>query len=234
MIHLFRERSDDWLRFRKQYVSATETASLVGVNSYLSANKLLKEKSSEGFDRLDNRHMRDGRAAEQMTFALLEEAGWHLDKLSPKGYALVFTDENLGLSSTPDNFRWDVPAVVEVKKTSKMNFEKNWMGTSPPLRYLSQVQTQMHTANFTKAFLVCTMMEDDIPISIYEISYSPDYITMLAEGMVKFKEAKGTGKMTINADTKQQATDALHRSYEFKGIFRFGSEETDLGELFNG
>jgi putative phage-type endonuclease len=233
MIFMFEERSDSWLTFRKDYISATEVGSLVGVNSYLTANQLMKQKNSTTIDRVDNRHIRDGLISEAATFKALELLGWKLDNLSPKGQVLVFTDEDRKLSSTPDNFRWDIPSVVEVKKTTRENFEKNWMGSCPPLRYLAQVQAQMHTTGFKRGFLACIALEDDIPVSIYDVRYSPEFIYLIDEALVKFRAATSGSRFIIREAVKQQAVDALSRSYDYLGVFRHGTgSELSLEELF--
>lgn len=229
MIHMFKERSEEWLAFRKKYISATEAPSIVGLNSYLSANQLIAEKSEVGSKKLDNHHMRDGRGAEAMSFVLLEEMGWKLDKLAPKGHTLVFTDDKLGLSSTPDNFRWDIPAVVEVKKVAgydrfgnKANyFLKNWSGDCPPLRYLTQIQVQMHTTGFDLGYLACTLFEDDAPIAVYKVKYSKEFIDILGEGLNKYRKAVRGKRYLIKDDFKEQAAELLKQSYEFEGVHRF-------------
>ncbi len=242
MIYMFTERSDEWLDFRKGKVSATEVASLLGLNSYLSMNQLYQQKHSTSRDKLDNPHLRDGRAAESLSFALLSEMGWKLNKLSPEGNVLVFTDEEFGLSSTPDSFRWDgEPAVVEVKKVSKSTrdenpliyFEKNWSGGTPPPRYLAQVQMQMHTTGIKLGYLTCVVLEDNIPISIYKVNYSPSFIAMVKEALVRFRAATPGKKLIVKEAIRTQAMEALERSFEFIGVFRHNSStDIDLTELF--
>lgn len=229
MMYMFTAKSTEWLDFRKERVSATEAASLVGVNSYLTANKLLTQKRSGDNDFIDNEHIWDGYVAEPAIFKMLELMGWDIDGLAPRGHVLVF--EKDGLCSTPDNFRWDVRAVVEAKKTLKHNFEKNWMGTCPPLRYLSQVQVQMHTTGMDKAFLVCTTFEDNIPLAVYEVDYMPPYIELLKESLFEFRKLlhQDKAKLVKTTKEKQFATDLLLGTYTFLGLFRRG-KKVDLTE----
>lgn len=229
-MHLFAERSDAWLAFRKQHVSATEIGSLLGVNSYLTVNQLIRQKLSPSVDRLDNRHIRDGLAAEAMTFKLLEMQGWALSNLAPAGHSLVFTDHMRGLSSTPDNFRWDgeQPAVVEVKKTTRNNFEKNWMGTTPPLRYLAQVQMQMHTTGMDQGYLCCIALEDNVPLSIYRVFKVP-LEDIYDEMLVKYREALGSGKsLRVPTKIREKAVALLESSWSFIGVYRHPDTEESV------
>jgi hypothetical protein len=233
MIYMFAERSAEWLKFRTGYLSATEIGSLVGVNSYMTANQLKKQKENPNGEPLDNKHIRDGLISEAAVFSALKLLGWSLGKLAPDGFSLVFTDEEHKLSSTPDNFRWDgQPAVVEVKKTTKDNFVKNWMGSTPPLRYLAQVQAQMHTTGMRKGFLCCIALEDNIPLSVYEIQYSEAFMELVIEAAVRFRDPTAK-KLIIKDEIRQQAVDYLERSFQFEGIYRHGSEDViDLAEIF--
>ena len=223
-MYLFGERSDEWLKFRMNYISATEVASLVGMNSYLSANQLLFAKRSKDIDRLDNEHLRDGLIMEPAVFKGLELLGWDVDTLSPRKRSLVFTDEVLKLSSTPDNFRWDVPALIEAKKTRADSFYSNWAGKCPPLRYIVQTQVQMHTTGMPTCFLVCTYMTDDIPLSVYKITYSKEFIDSVSTLLPAFREALGieNGKIRIPTSVREGIAAILKGTYSFEGIFRHG------------
>jgi hypothetical protein len=232
MMYMMPARSEEWLTFRKGYVSATEVASLVGVNSYLSMSKLHKQKNSTSLDKIDNAHMRDGRAAEGASYLILQEMGWKLEPLAPRGEVMVFTDESLKISSTPDIFRWNPPAVVEVKKTTRKNFEANWCGTLPPLRYLAQIQVQMHTTQLHEGYLCCVVFEDDIPISIYKVVYSPKFIELVGEQLTVYRDSSSEAKKLVKGVVKKEATKLLTESFIYDGIYRFGGREADLEEIF--
>lgn len=221
---MFAERSDEWLTFRKRYISATEAASIVGLNSYMTANQMLHSKRSTNIDKIDNMHLRDGLMMEPAVFKGLSILGWDVKAVAPEGHVLVYTDEENRLSATPDNFRWDIRSLIEVKKTSELNFYKNWMGGLPPLRYLTQTQVQMHTTGFRVAYLVCTHLEDNIPLSVYKVNYSPEFMELLIQKSHAFWKtlASDTKRITVSTEEKEFATGLLKDTYTFEGIFRHG------------
>jgi len=199
----------------------------------MTANQMLTYKRSTNIDRIDNMHLRDGLMMEPAIFKGLELAGWDIRHIAPDGHVVVYTDEDNRLSATPDNFRWDDRALIEVKKTSEANFYKNWMGGLPPLRYLTQVQVQMHTTGFRHTYLVCTHMEDNIPLSIYRVDYSLPFMELLIRKAHAFWEVLNspTKRITVSTEEKEFAANLLREVFTFEGLYRHGglvyTEETD-------
>ncbi len=239
MIHQFTARSAEWLEFRKNYITATEAPSLMGLNDYLSLNQLVRQKKTDNLDSIDNAHMRDGRAAEGAAVILLEEMGWDVSSMAPKGQVLVYTDPKELFSATPDFYKLQgdvVESVIEIKKTTEHGFVKNWIGSTPPLRYLTQVQLQMFTSEFKKAYLCCVMFADDMPISIYQIEPNQEFIELVTEEAERFKTLKPDKMHRVPSTLKEKATELLLGSYKYIGTFRFDgkTEHTDVRHTTEG
>ncbi len=226
MILCYAERGEAWLKARKGYISATELSSLMGLNSYQTANKLYADKQIAEVEPLDNPFIWDGLRLEPAAIRSVELLGWQVDTLAPKGHVLMFTDEKMGLSSTPDAFRFDIPSVVEAKSTTQEHFENHWQGQTPPLRYVTQVQAQMHTTTMSKGFLICVVARPNIPVSIYEIEYSPEFMAMADEAIKKFKTDPPTkGKrFKIRENFTEEAVFLLEQSVKHLGTFQWGGD----------
>ncbi len=244
MIHQFTARSKEWLEFRKNYITATEAPSLLGLNDYLSLNQLVRQKNSDNMDSIDNAHMRDGRAAEGAAVILLEEMGWAVSSMAPKGKVLVYTDPKNLFSATPDFYKlYDhhplseclkaITAVIEIKKTTEHGFVKNWVGSTPPLRYLTQVQLQMFTSGIGSGYLCCVMFADDMPISIYEIRPNQEFIDLVTQEAERFRTLKPDKMHRVSSSLREKAIELLLSSYRYVGTFRFDgkTEHVDEKEL---
>lgn len=239
--YMFKQGSDEWLNFRQKYVTATEISSLLGVNSYQTANKLLERKKSGKVDKVDDHYMRDGRAGEALVFRLLEEKGWDLEPLAPKGHVLVFTDLLDCVSSTPDNFVWTggVPAVIEAKTTTAENFKNHWNGETPPLRYIAQVHAQLHTSHTKEGFLVCATLEPNIPLSIYRITNknTPEIMNLVYKMLEMYQACWEDGSsLRVPKAVRERAVQLLSESAEFVEVGRHPNtpehKSISLEELF--
>lgn len=226
---MFTARGDEWLTFRKSYISATEASALLGLNSYMSANQLLQSKRGVGLDKLDNQHLRDGLMMEPAIFTGLSLLGWDIQAVAPEGKVLVYVNEETRVSATPDNFRWDKRALIEAKKTTVANFYKNWVGDLPPLRYLTQTQMQMHVTGFKTAYLVCTCLVDNLPLSVYKVDYSKDFMNMVEDEVWKFFKAmdEGVSKIMVRATEREKSAALLKSTYKFEGVYRHGGLSSD-------
>lgn len=231
-MYLFKSRSPEWLAFRKKYITATELGTLLGVNSYQSPSQLLKEKSTKENESLNNKYIYLGLAAEPMVFQILKMHGWELDVLVPEGKSLVFTDNELGLSSTPDNFRWDgtEPAIVEVKTTSEANFLKNWTGSMPPIRYIAQVYAQMVTTGMRLGYLVCTTATPEIPVSVYRLTKpeganGKDFEDSVGTLIGNFNIARGMKRFITPKEMTEEASKIFNNMWSFEGILKYEGEE---------
>lgn len=209
MILKFKAGSEEWLKARLNFITATEAGSVVGVNPYASAAKMMRRK--EVPDKLHNKYLRAGKIYEPAVIAGLKvDLGWDVGYLDSTGESsYIFTDQDSPLSATPDAWRWDEPALIEAKTTRKANFEKYWrLGDAPPW-YLSQVQVQMLCTNMPKAYLVCMLALEDPVFSIVEVERCYEFGELAQDFASKFHRRE---LIRVPDGTKEKATILLKNS----------------------
>ncbi len=98
----FTNGSPEWLHKRRQYLTATEVASLFGLNPYKSANKLIKSKliPEPPFDSI---HMRAGRIFESSVFMDLRERGI-IAKQPGDGNVVMIAHDTVKISASLDGY----------------------------------------------------------------------------------------------------------------------------------
>lgn len=239
MINKFKVGSPLWLKFREQFVTATEVASLLGVNSYMTASQLYNSKMNPSS--INNQYLRDGKILEPAVVQALQiDLGMDISAPCEAGYTLIFSDPVNRISSTPDAFYWGPgePAVVECKTTSVENFEKNWRAGNPPLRYLTQILVQMYTVGMQEGYLACIAIRPNIPLAVYKIQYSKDFEKLMFKRVSEFWAAAEIGKtITTTKAVREKATEILKAATTLVGFYEFQNadksfDELDLNNLF--
>ena len=225
MIFKFKAGDPQWLELRCKYITATESASLFGLNSYMSANQVYQQKHTK--DKLANRFLRDGKILESAVLqAIREDHGWWVEGLGGTDGNTVYTLNHAPISATPDAFRWDDPSIVECKTTSLESFDKNWRTGNPPLRYVAQVQVQMMVTGMLKGFLCCIAATPDIPLAVYQIDYCPMFTSRLVELVEEYGliHANG-GTIRVRSEDKRLGLECLSRSVNLVSLTRFTEDE---------
>lgn len=190
----FKNRSDDWLEFRRKYITATEASSVVGVYPYVSMRKMLEDKKTPS-EKLHNPFLRAGLGYEPSVLEFIRvDLGWQVSSLLPaQEDTVVFTDPSNTFSATPDAFRWsNTTSVVEAKVTNYNNFYKNWLTGKVPDWYICQVQVQMLCTGLSEGWIVCMLPEASPILSIHRIEYSEDFIELLKNTLVEVREGNLT------------------------------------------
>jgi predicted phage-related endonuclease len=125
VIKYFEPQSLEWLEARKKYVTATEVASIFGLDPYKSANKTYQGKLEE-VEVIDNIYMRAGRFLEPAILADLYTYGIPA-KPAHESKLLMVIDEQNKISCTLDGkAEWrGKKFVVECKTTSGMTKDKS-------------------------------------------------------------------------------------------------------------
>lgn len=166
---VFERGSQEWLEFRKDFVTATEISILLGMNKYTSPSKLLKEKLNPTFTA--NVYTRMGKILEPAVANLAEDIlGIKIQSNEKDGQDVVYFHEFLKLSATPDGTAQIAEGsyAVELKTTSRKNLE-TW-SKSVPVHYAVQLIQQMILTKADGGFLVIMTPEyPQLPAVIYRI-----------------------------------------------------------------
>ena len=166
----FTRGSEEWLAFRRGYITATEISVLLGLNKYNTPRKLIEDKKNPSFTA--NVYTRMGKILEPAVANLTEEiVGIGVHSYAKENKDVVFFDDALKLSATPDGYITTEEGLfaVELKTTSKKNLEA-W-DTNIPLHYAVQLLQQMHLTDSVGGFLtIMTPEYPSLPALVYKTS----------------------------------------------------------------
>lgn len=223
MILKFKAGSPEWLAARQKFITATEAGTLVGVNPYLSANKMMSNKATP--NKLNNKFLRAGKIYEPAIInAIKIDLGWDVGYLDGTGdSSYIFTDPDSPLSATPDAWRFDEVALIEAKTTGEANFDNYWREGNVPPWYLSQVQVQMICTNMPKAYLVCMLAIQDPVLSVVEVDHCPEFQDLVREMATKFHRKE---LARVPNGTKEKATILLNNTIKSYFISEYVDEYT--------
>lgn len=167
---LFEVGSLAWLEARTKCVTATEIASLFGLNKYKSANALIKDKKEP--KKIWSTYIRRGRILEPaVAQACTEDLGWEVKLYGGSKNVSFFQHPDVALSATPDAMRisadGEILALIELKTANEARIE-DWDLSVPP-HYALQVYGQMMCTGIDKAYIACLGAFDPYPLIVYEV-----------------------------------------------------------------
>lgn len=226
MIYRFGRVNDAWLELRQKHLTATDFASLFDLNNWMDTEALIASKVHR--DRLDNKFLRDGKILEPAVIqAIKEDLGWDVGELA-EGSSLVFTNDEHKISSTPDAFRWDDPAVVECKTVNAMTFNRHWRNGTAPLRYVMQVHIQMLTTSMQKGFLAGITAQPNVPLAMYEITPNKELYEVIFHTADTFWENWRTNPAEIKrlaGNNYRKQLQLIKDSVKFLGVTEYPEEK---------
>jgi len=121
---------DEWLRWRRQDVTASVVGALFGVHPYTTALRIYAEKRGVEFPDADNKTMRRGRWLEPAVATAVEEERPDWKLRAPR---LYLRDPDLRLGCTPDYFIEGDPrglGVLQCKTVAPSVYARDWLGGS--------------------------------------------------------------------------------------------------------
>lgn len=145
-LHKF-ETESDWLNARKQDITSTEVAAMLGMSAYKTRLKLWMIKSGKMEDDfIETKPTIWGRRFQNAIGAgICEDEGWQCFDLS--NYYLRDSYSRLGASmdfkAVPPE---GLPGLLETKKTAFFDEEMGWFKDRAPMDYEFQVQAQVNLA----------------------------------------------------------------------------------------
>ncbi len=235
----------DWLKFRKNYVMASELASIMGLNKHQTANQLLLEKGTtqNKQDPLLAIHSRRGKILEDaVASALRLDLGWDVVKNGMD----IYYDDVLGLAATPDAFKLNKEgvkeAVVELKTSGNTSFNKFWRKKQPYLNYILQTYAQMLTTELDTGYLACmTTTEVDaqsvrkqipsyyssnsvvnISVALFKIKMSEKLTKHITDQVKKFTDHKAATpekRFSVASSFSDEVTTLIKRQIKFVGLY---------------
>lgn len=194
---------NEWLEARKQVITATEMAPLLGMNKYQSASKMWAEKQNSTFN--GNAYTQIGQILEPAVVNATNLVLGTNFKLVESRYAqgkVMYIDSQLGLGATPDAACSE--GLLECKSTKPHNWLR-WSGY-PPTYYLVQLYTQMLCGD--KPWGILSIMSTDLTqksesldlnLSCFKIHRQESIDKHILSETARFWEVKREGK-TFRSD----------------------------------
>lgn len=214
---------EDWHAIRRQITTATEAASLLGLDSYSTVGKMLENKHSGVF--LDNSYIFLGQQLEGVVVAAV-------NKLLNREFTLyetepdkktIFADLELKLGATPDAQEDKSGELLECKTTGPKNYYM-WDGI-PPLKYLAQLQVQLICTGkeWGNLAILCTNMAQtspklDLKLSVFRIPKLAPFQEALYKQLKRHNEALKDGKV-MRVDRQLTSSLEMLLTTSFKKIY---------------
>jgi predicted phage-related endonuclease len=205
-----------WLKLRKEVITATEAASLFGLNPYRSGASIMREKE-EPPEILDNSWITVGQWLEPVVVKATNKLLDRNFKLLGNGKKVFYTFDRFQLGATPDAA--DDTYFLECKTTRPGNLSK-WE-YCPPLYYLLQLHVQMVCGEKDHGYL--SIMSTDlsqhspkleVPMIIFETEFNRRIFDLLGEECNRFWECVRTRKkFRVNSKMKDEMTMLLKLNY---------------------
>lgn len=183
---------DEWLALRRQDVTASVAAALLGVDPYRSRYRLWMEKAGRiSEDVEETAAMLRGKMLEAPALKMLS-----VDRPKWKVWQphLYLRDPDARMGATPDAYAVDPErkgfGVVQVKSVSPRAFKRNWMDedgeAEPPLYVLVQTIQEAHLAGASWAAVLALVIDDGIRVRLFDVPIHAGIIKRLREETAKF------------------------------------------------
>ncbi|WP_018261569.1 YqaJ viral recombinase family nuclease [Methylobacterium sp. WSM2598] len=181
-----------WLAARRQDVTASAAAALLGCHPFTSAYALWAEKTGRISDEAaDSGPLRRGRLLEPVAVQLLadERPGWCIH--SNRDY---FRDRIARLGATPDTIvRCPERGLgtVQIKSVERSVFAAKWRDADTrevevPLAYAIQAITEAHLLGASWAAVAALVVSHDIELAILDVPVHPGVVARVREAVAEF------------------------------------------------
>ncbi len=203
---------EEWKDIRKKYITASEVATILGLNAYMSPNKLKQEKIQQDF--VGNSYTKVGQLLEPVVVQITNYVLNSKFKLYEEDGAKSFFTKGC-LGATPDAVQGG-NILLECKTTRPTNYLK--YSIFPPLNYLLQLQCQLYCTDFVEGYLAIlstdlTQSTSELiwPISIYKVKKLDSLCNLMNEEAERFLS---TESFRVKSPLKKKAEVLLGMSHE--------------------
>lgn len=202
----------EWKRARKKVITATEAGAILGLNPWLTGNRVWKQKNNGEF--IPTSYVIMGQVLEKVVVELTNKVLKTKFELfeNEDNFKLFAIDESGKLGATPD--ARDGQVLLECKTTGPRNFNK-WQ-ECPPLYYVLQLQVQLMCMNLREGWL--SIMSTDLtpkdavfdpPILVFQVVRDDWIHETLVSEVKRFWKTVKAGK-SFRANKLLGAEVAIH------------------------
>ena len=215
-IFKFKPQSPEWLNARRQCVTATEVASLFGLNKHKGVKQLVKDKMYSTL--INGPFLRLGRIMESAVLAAFHEDLAINAKPMDAEYVVFARLNDVKVAATPDGkFEHDgLKGLIECKTTQPHKFVE-WE-TNIPSHYLLQVHTQLLCMNESIALIGCLEMGMPFSFIVWSVERDLEIDYLIKHEVNRFWECFDNKEdFAVNKDLKADMVrlmeNSIHRVY---------------------
>lgn len=186
--HIITSR-EEWLKWRRQDVTASDIGALFGHSSFKSPLQLWAEKTGRVAEPWDTPAMRRGRWLEPAVLTALAETYPRSRVLKCNEY---FRDPDVRIGATPDAFLDDTLTLIEAKVVAKPVFDA-WPDC--PLSYKLQALTGAMLMNAPRAIVAVLVLDTySATLELFHVERSDAGETKIIEGVKEFWQSIERGE----------------------------------------
>lgn len=193
------DQTDEWLAHRREVVTATDVATVLGLGAWGSLAELYAEKKGLRPPREDSATLRQGRWREASVFEALADERPHWDVVRAK---IFLVDRERHLGATPDGFalRPDRPGrgIVQAKSIARSIFRRKWLlseeddvehgAAEVPVYYRLQTLTEMMLSDCQWGVVaVIINTEFTTKLRVFDIERNDESEKLIVDGVAHFK-----------------------------------------------
>jgi len=189
-----KQGSSDWLEIRKQHVTATDSAVILGLSPWKTPYKLFRQKMDLDPPDEETERMREGTRIEPLARKWCED--YFMKEFQPK---VVFKDF---MMASLDGISSDAREILEIKCGPK-SFEQAQRGEINPI-YICQMQHQMYVSNVQLAWYLAFNGKKGVMIPV---ARDDEFINQMLPKLTEFYECllKYTPPMMTTKDYHQRS-----------------------------
>jgi predicted phage-related endonuclease len=204
---------EEWLKLRRQDVTASAIAALFGLHPYQTVAGLVLEKSGADIGpKPESKVMRRGRWLESAVAhaAHDERPAWLITKAEE-----YLRDPALRLGATPDFYYADEKGqrgVMQTKTVNQWEFKRNWTEDGPPLWIALQTLTEMALAEVEIGTIAALVIGPfDLDLQLYEVPRNARAEKRLRDAVAKFwDDCDNLRPPTIDYERDRAVVDFLY------------------------
>ena len=212
----------EWLLKRKQGITGTDAAAILGMSPYRSAFSVYQDKLTDMIDESDNEAMRQGRDLEEyVAQRFMEETGLKVRRAN----AIYYNEQYPILMADFDRLIVNEKAGLECKTVSPYSSEK-WADGKIPIHYQIQCQHYLAVSGFDVWYIAALIYGSKFIIR--KIERDEELIKNLVACEVHYWNYNILGRHVPNPDGSDDYSDMLCRKYfntNKSEIQLFGMEE---------
>lgn len=175
--------SDAWLEYRKNKITASDIATIMGLNPFKSEYRLFQEQMGAIEPPLENERMKRGRKLEPIARKLVNES-------LGSNYVPICAEHSLHnfLFCSVDG--WDISRPISLLEIKCPSLENHLLDNKVPDYYYPQLQCQMYVFDVRSCYYVSYCPDHSTPLAIVEVHRDDSFCEKMVNAARVFYERR--------------------------------------------